>query len=277
MASRKRKTTRGKGGARRALCVGINDYPGTGSDLSGCVNDANDWAAALRGRGYQVTTLLDSQARYAPMVRALNTLVSAGRRGDSLVFTFSGHGSWLPDNDGDEVDGRDEMLCPHDISTGGRLMDDELAVIFGRKADGVRLFFISDSCHSGTVAKFMAPMPRGLSADVPRPRYLPPSVFVRGRSELARIRQASRVGTVTRQKYPALLASGCRDTEYSYDASFGGRPNGAFTYWALQSLRKNPRTPLKWMAEVRRKLPSTQHPQTPGLYGSVISKLGGMF
>ena len=30
--------------AKHALCIGINDYPGTGSDLSGCVNDANDWA-----------------------------------------------------------------------------------------------------------------------------------------------------------------------------------------------------------------------------------------
>ena len=30
-----------------ALCIGINDYPGTDSDLSGCVNDANDWAANL--------------------------------------------------------------------------------------------------------------------------------------------------------------------------------------------------------------------------------------
>ncbi len=29
---------------KRALCVGINDYPGTNSDLSGCVNDAEDWA-----------------------------------------------------------------------------------------------------------------------------------------------------------------------------------------------------------------------------------------
>ena len=33
--------------AKYALCIGINDYPGTDSDLSGCVNDANDWAAAL--------------------------------------------------------------------------------------------------------------------------------------------------------------------------------------------------------------------------------------
>ncbi len=34
--------------AKKALCIGINDYPGTGSDLAGCVNGAllrtrNDW------------------------------------------------------------------------------------------------------------------------------------------------------------------------------------------------------------------------------------------
>ena len=37
---------------KRALCIGINDYPGTGSDLSGCVNDAKDWAGMLTGRGF---------------------------------------------------------------------------------------------------------------------------------------------------------------------------------------------------------------------------------
>ena len=33
--------------AKRALCVGINDYPIRGMDLKGCVNDAKSWAAAL--------------------------------------------------------------------------------------------------------------------------------------------------------------------------------------------------------------------------------------
>ena len=32
--------------ANRALCVGINNYPGTNMDLAGCVNDANDWQAS---------------------------------------------------------------------------------------------------------------------------------------------------------------------------------------------------------------------------------------
>ena len=33
--------------ARKALCVGINDYPGNESDLRGCVNDARAWAELL--------------------------------------------------------------------------------------------------------------------------------------------------------------------------------------------------------------------------------------
>lgn len=31
----------------KALCVGINDYPGSGNDLKGCVNDAKAWAELL--------------------------------------------------------------------------------------------------------------------------------------------------------------------------------------------------------------------------------------
>ena len=47
---------------RLALCIGINDYPGTGSDLAGCVNDAGDWAKTLGGHGFEVSTLTDKKA-----------------------------------------------------------------------------------------------------------------------------------------------------------------------------------------------------------------------
>lgn len=30
-----------------ALCVGINDYQGSQNDLSGCINDFNDWIDIL--------------------------------------------------------------------------------------------------------------------------------------------------------------------------------------------------------------------------------------
>ena len=33
--------------SKKALCVGINDYPYDGSGLNGCVNDAKAWADLL--------------------------------------------------------------------------------------------------------------------------------------------------------------------------------------------------------------------------------------
>jgi len=48
--------------AKTALCIGINDYPGMDSDLSGCVNDAHDWSVVLESRGFQVGMLLNKKA-----------------------------------------------------------------------------------------------------------------------------------------------------------------------------------------------------------------------
>lgn len=125
-----------RGGGKRALCVGINDYPGTGSDLEGCVNDARDWQRVLAQRGYDVTVLLDGKATRAAMVNALTALIGEARSGDTAVFTYSGHGSWLPDQSGDEADARDEMLCPYDVARGQYLLDDDLAEISGARRPG---------------------------------------------------------------------------------------------------------------------------------------------
>jgi hypothetical protein len=276
--AKSRARSSAKSGSRRALCVGINDYPGTGSDLAGCVNDARDWQRVLESRGYEVTVLLDGRATRAGMVSALTALIGEARPTDSLVFTFSGHGSWLPDQSGDEADARDEMLCPHDISRGQYLIDDDLAEIFGHKPAGARLYFISDSCHSGTVARFMrSPLPPSVQRRLPRPRFLPPAAFLKSPRALAAAEHVAGIARAAKQKYPALLAAGCRDVEYSYDASFGGRPNGAFTYFAVRALAKNPATPTQWMRLVRQGLPTAVHPQTPSLFGNSAMKSGRMF
>src|SRR4030065_603519 len=101
---------------RRALCIGINDYPGTGSDLAGCVNDANDWAAAFTDRGFTVKKLIDRQAPGNAIRKAIESLVTGARKGDSIVVQYSGHGSFVPDEDGDEQGGTDGWLCPHDLT-----------------------------------------------------------------------------------------------------------------------------------------------------------------
>ena len=139
--------------AKRALCIGINNYPGTDSDLSGCVNDALDWSATLQSRGFTVTTLLDEKATRSAMVNAISGLIRDARPGDTIIFTYSGHGTWVEDTNGDEPDGRDEALCPQDITTAGPLLDDDIRVLFDQRGAGVRLLLISDSCHSGSVTR----------------------------------------------------------------------------------------------------------------------------
>jgi hypothetical protein len=67
-----------------------------------------------------------------------------------------------------------------------------------------------------------------------------------------------------------LLMAGCQDQEYSYDARFGGRPNGAFTYYALKTLKslRPDATYADWHREIRNYLPGASYPQTPQIFGS---------
>ena len=57
------------------------------------------------------------------MLAALTKLVSKAKAGDHLVFTFSSHGTQVPNKPGDddEPDGLDEAFACHDIKSVGRL------------------------------------------------------------------------------------------------------------------------------------------------------------
>lgn len=259
--------------AKYALCMGINDYPGTREDLAGCVNDANDWAAMLRQRGFAVSTLFDKQATGKAMRAAIAATVGKAKAGDVVAIHYSGHGTFIDDVDGDEADGTDECLCPHDIVANGPVTDDELLRLYGARANGVKLVMFSDSCHSGTVTRFAPittpPTITGKKAPQRKVRFLPPQVFLSTRrvSRLG-LRRAMRASSPP-GRGQALLMSGCQDVEYSYDAWFNGRPNGAFTFVALRALAKlkAKSTYADWHAEIRKALPSQQYPQAPNLYG----------
>jgi hypothetical protein len=259
--------------AKGALCIGINNYPGTQNDLAGCINDAEDWTAALQARGFTVATMLDSQATKANMVRAIEELIGAASAGDSLIITYSGHGTFVPDAEGDEPDARDEGLCPYDIDGGNVLLDDDIHALFQRCPERVRLVLISDSCHSGSVIRWAPP---DRDSDAPLPRFLPPAAWMPAEAlpKNAHGEVLTRVGTGTRPTVLSagsdLLMAGCQDQEFSYDARFTGRPNGAFTYYALKTLNSLPAeaTYADWHAAIRRYLPSASYPQTPQIFGS---------
>lgn len=268
---------------KRALCVGTN-YPGTDYQLAGCKNDALDWSEVLANAGYAIDTLIDQGASRSAMLDGMRDLLENAEYRDRIVITFSGHGTWTPDRDGDEADGRDEAICPNDFRSAGVITDDDLFAVFSLAKRGVRIVFIADSCYSGTLQRFAPPLEQSMATFASggddgqmmgdrQARFIAPSVWLPADLlPLAmRVENAPAKGTSRRS---ALVLSACKDTEVAYDAWFGARANGAFTYAALQALRGLPSndaheapTYRTWFKAIRTLLPSVDYVQTPQLDG----------
>lgn len=229
-------------GRRKALCVGINDYPYDGNDLNGCVNDARAWATLLVDHfdfpSSDVKLLLDSEATRKNMLKALKDLLAGASPGDHLVFTNSSHGSYVADKSGDE-EKYDEILCPYDIDQ-NHIVDDELRKMFSGLKKGVRLTVVLDNCFSGTATRAMLGelIPGFQTPDDRRIRFLSPAL--RGMPVLENPWKARPKG---KNKHPEsrmkeVLLTGCTDREYSYDAYFDGVYHGAMTYYAQRAIRE---------------------------------------
>ena len=229
--------------AKKALCVGINDYPSDGSDLKGCVNDANSWAALLSEHydfaPSDVKVITDAEATKRNVLSALKDHLLAGASaGDVVVFTNSSHGTYLADTTGDEAK-YDEALCPYDVSD-NLIVDDELRELFNGIAEDVRLTVISDSCHSGTVTRALVSenLPGLRTPDDRRVRFYNPAL--RGDPVLANPWKAppTRYEMYPEDSMSHMLLSGCTDKEYSYDAYLEGDYHGAMSFFAQQAIRE---------------------------------------
>jgi hypothetical protein len=140
------------------LVVGIDDYIGEGNDLDGAANDAEDIAQALsRAGAKEVIRLINDEASKDRIFVAWEDLAEKAQAGDTVVFTYAGHGSQEPEPAGrhDEADGRNEnfllgAFLPFGPGTKERILDDEVFE-WMQKADkkGVKVVFVADSCHSG--------------------------------------------------------------------------------------------------------------------------------
>ncbi|MBL9084517.1 MAG: caspase family protein [Planctomycetales bacterium] len=162
------------GNEKRALLMGINDYKNV-SDLRGCVNDVIDVQKLLTERfGFKssdVHTLLDKQVVKQRFKKEWSWLTKDAGEGDSLVVFFAGHGSQIADENDDEDDGVDELLCLYDMDfddPSTYILDDEWEKMI-REAKGAHLTFIFDCCHSGTGLRLML-APPGQSAPPPEKR-----------------------------------------------------------------------------------------------------------
>jgi metacaspase-1 len=235
--------------AKRAFLVGINRYQIAGADLRGCVNDVKDLSAALvEFHGFKksdITVVTDLAASKKAMQAGIKALIRDSKKGDVALVHYSGHGSHVPDDNRDEADGRDEILCPTDLDWDDPLRDDWLrAALDGVKA-GVNLTVIMDCCHSGTNTREVLP------PDAPvKQRYLPsPSTLKAvesGRSEPRQVtselrtssRAARKARDIVKAELPEVLITGCRDTQTSADAFINGKFNGALTFALVDAIRK---------------------------------------
>jgi metacaspase-1 len=229
---------------RKAICVGINDYPVDGSDLNGCVNDARAWGDILSSRfGFarsDIKLLTDAAATKKNILDGIREMLSGATPGDVLVFTNSSHGTYLADKDGDE-ERYDEALCPYDMDE-NLIVDDELRGLFADVPEGVHAAVISDSCYSGTLlrASVAENVPGLETPDDRRVRFLNPALL--GRPVLE---DPLRATPKRREKFPessmtSVLLSGCADNEYSYDALIEGKYHGAMTHAALRAINDSP-------------------------------------
>lgn len=241
-----------------ALCVGVNKvdpdhYAGWSGPLNACENDARNMAAMLTTRGFAASTLLTRNATSHNFFKALSSLALEAKAGDIVCITNSSHGGQVPDYDADESDGMDETVCLYDRE----VLDDELAACWATFAPGVRVLWVSDSCHSGTMVRAI-----GQSAVLVQDgsKALPPEVAATTASVNEATYKAVSAAVANRPPIDAyVLAFGaCQDNQTAMD----GAMNGAFTGALLRTLRDYPTESLgRVLIRIQRALPASQTPK----------------
>lgn len=126
-----------------------NHYTGY-RPLVSCIRDAQNMADIVNE--FEVILLDKPSITKAEIIKEkINYAAEKLVEGDTLLVTFSGHGSQIKAKNGIEPSGFNQTWCLYDR----QMIDDELAQLWTRFRSGVRIFFISDSCHSGTVLTTM--------------------------------------------------------------------------------------------------------------------------
>lgn len=261
-----------------SLHIGLNfvdpkHYAGWDGELAACEADADDMEAIAQSCGYESSKLLRGEATGVAVRDAIITAADKLRAGDIFLLTYSGHGGQLPDKNDDEPDLNDETWCLFD----GQVVDDELFALYTRFAKGVRIFVLSDSCHSGSVIKQYRDIAtaggrgvlRGAAGDGAeeplRFRAMPTPIALRtyrqnrayydGYTEkLPSNKESARALAAT-----VRLISGCADEQLSMDGAF----NGLFTGTLLKVWKEGAFDGdyTRFHRTIATRMPVTQSPQ----------------
>lgn len=253
-------------GAPRALCVGIDDYPG-GGVLNGAVADARAWAELLvQSFGFaaaDVTCLLDREASAAAIRAAMTRLVEGTVKDDVRVLVLAGHGSTAPTSAASEA-GSEYVFCPVDLAD-RRIAIREVLELGRQMAKGAHLTIVLDCSFAVTITRAAVTEDElgvNPTSDLRR-RSLFPGAFIVG------VRPFFGSGRPLPPLQPPpgtalLLASDEHD--YALEGFFKGGYRGALSWHAQRCLRSGAVPSFAALAAcLQAGLPSATHPQRPVL------------
>jgi metacaspase-1 len=258
-----------------SIHIGLNyidaKHYGADGKLPYCVNDALAMRALAINEGYRVqSSLLDNKATSTNVLGALANAAETLDAGDILLITYSGHGSFFPDLNKDEKDKYDETWVLYDRM----LVDDELYFSWSKFKAGVRILLISDSCHSGTVAKPLLLSYGKRELDLPAKsslvEILKAEAMLLYKTHKAKYDQhLAFVPSPAKVKIPAsvVLLAGCSDSQQAIAIARSGRKLSLFTDELLTVYNKKnlTYTHANFLEAVRRRIPARLR-QFPNYY-----------
>ena len=235
---------------KKALLIGIN-YIGTDHALNGCIDDVERMKLFLETKGFNkfdtMTDLTNIKPTRLNILDKIQNSVNALVEGDLLFIYFSGHGSYTYDLNGDETDGKDELIVSSDLKY---IVDDEIKNILNKfSKKNVSIIGMFDSCHSGTM------MDLRYQYDYMNDDY----------SE--NIMNEKCLGNV-------LMIGGCMDHQYSLEVTIDEKPQGLLTSTFINIM--NTKNDLSWkelMCYMYKSIKSTHFSQIPQISTNIFHNI----
>lgn len=251
------------------LVIGIDKYQHL-QPLAGAVNDARDINNALHTMGAKkVIMLLDGEATRDRIMQSWRELTERAAPGDTIVFSYAGHGGQEPErvigSEDDKLDETFQLAGFQNTRPGNRerILDDEINLMFA-KARHLKIIFLADSCHSGTMSRSFDSRSGtlrtrlggyGAIEDDPLPR------------------PTEAMASITTEELDNIVYFGAvRDDQVVQEIKIDAQPRGALSWSFARALRGradsdgdgtvNTRELAEYVTEsVRRKSAGRQHPQ----------------
>lgn len=254
-----------------SLLIGI-DYKGSSYELENCIHDIEHvmdlfLKPKLNVKPLEMIVMSDHQKgsslypTRSNILSQFDAFVKRANKSKQGYFHYSGHGSYMKDYNGDELDKRDEALCPIDGDYEGFIEDDLVFEHLVKSLDkDVKLTAVTDCCHSGTIMD----LPYKWTADGDY-------VF------------ENRLSNAELAKLPnVVMLSGCKDKQTSSD---GGqiegtsKGSGALTGAFLETLREYnfEITYRQLLTRIRERLKNDGFDQVPQLSTTYLIDLDDYF